>query len=118
MAHVLPGIRRPSGRQVAWAQKAVYKQGTLTYVAYVNPFREMKEVTLLPTMLEWTPGTGGMALRREVIARVGGFDESIQLDDLEFCMRFAIDGGWAIRVVPEILYDVNVSHRQCFKRRQ
>jgi GT2 family glycosyltransferase len=57
-------------------------------------------------MLNWTPGTSGLMIRRAVFGSIGVFDsKSGSADDLEFTMRFAEAGRWKIHVEPQVLVE-------------
>ncbi|MDB5352379.1 MAG: glycosyl transferase [Planctomycetota bacterium] len=102
---VLSGDR---GIGMAWGRKGIWDQKTdaLKSVAFVNPFRRARTGRLLPTMLTWTPGLGGLAIRREVFDAIGRLDTEQNIGDLDWTIRFAVRGSWTVRVLDEVTYDV------------
>jgi len=94
---------------IAWGWKGIFdRQGRMYSVAFVDPFRRRGIRELLPLMLVWTPGIGGMVIRREAVSAIGGLDPEVQnLADLDFGLRFALNGGWRTFVVEKLLYEVH-----------
>jgi len=92
---------------IAWGWKGIHDEtGRLRSVAFVDPFRRQGIRTLLPLMLTWTPGAGGMLVRRDVFNIIGLFDPELSnLADVDFGVRFALAGRWGVSVVQEVLYD-------------
>jgi glycosyltransferase involved in cell wall biosynthesis len=93
---------------MAWGRKGIWDHatGSLQSVAFVNPFRRAGTDRLLPTMLIWTPGLGGLAIRREVFDELGPLDAELSMGDLDLAIRFAACGRWKVHVVEEVTYDI------------
>lgn len=96
------------GVGMAWGRKGIWDHatGSLRSVAFVDPFRRAGTDRLLPTMLTWTPGLGGLAVRREVFDELGPLDAGLSMGDLDLAIRFAACGRWKVRVVEEVTYDI------------
>ena len=108
-AELLHGVLSADrGIGLAWGRKAIrdHKTDALKSVAFVDPFRRAGTDSLLPTMLTWTPGTGGLAVRREVFDAIGRLDTRQNISDLDWTIRFAVRGSWTVRVLAEVTYDV------------
>jgi N-acetylglucosaminyl-diphospho-decaprenol L-rhamnosyltransferase len=60
-----------------------------------------REVGAAPERIDWCSGAS-MMVRREVLERVGGFDEAFFLyfEEIDLCLRMK-DGGWESWCVPE-----------------
>ncbi|MBX6312967.1 MAG: glycosyltransferase family 2 protein [Isosphaeraceae bacterium] len=96
------------GIGMAWGRKGIWDHatGSLQSVAFVDPFRRAGTDRLLPMMLTWTPGLGGLAVRREVFDTLGPLDAELSMGDLDLAIRFAACGRWKVQVVDEVTYDI------------
>jgi len=94
---------------MAWPFKALHLATGETYaVVRSRPFRKGYPKSLVPIMTWWTPGWGGVMVRRAVFDQIGLCDADVShMFDRDLPLRFAVSAKWTVRVVPEVLYDVH-----------
>jgi glycosyltransferase involved in cell wall biosynthesis len=61
-----------------------------------------------PLALSYAPGANGLAFRRAVVERIGGFDEALpRMDDYDFTLRFLAAESWSLDVLPIVTMNVH-----------
>ncbi len=107
---LLSAIETP-GIGMAWGYKALWRQEKMISVAFVSSLNKVRPENRVAVLLGWTPGTGGLCFRREVFDSLGGFDSSLgPFEDLDFTLRFGLEGKWGFKALSTITYDCHVSH--------
>lgn len=103
---LISALRAKPRAGMAWGRIRAHREADgSSAIMYRDPFHGHTE-SLMPTMLQWTPGATGLMLRSEVFEKVGLMDTEVGgLADLEFTIRFAGNGQFGIAYVPEILMD-------------
>jgi glycosyltransferase involved in cell wall biosynthesis len=82
-------------------------------------FSERLPILWFPPHVPFT-GAGCLAMHRALFERLGGFDESVILEDLDFCIRVQAQGA-SIELVPDALLHYRYRHtiggifRQAFR---
>lgn len=94
---------------LAWSWSRIhFADKRPSQIAYRDRFNDNYEL-LIPVMLNWTPGAGGMMIRTEVVQIIGPMDRCLwNWCDLEFTIRFANAQRWKVFVCPEVLYHYNI----------
>jgi cellulose synthase/poly-beta-1,6-N-acetylglucosamine synthase-like glycosyltransferase len=65
--------------------------------------------------------TGNVAFRRELLERIGGFDESLsEAEDADLCWRMQLETHYRIKLVPEavVVHRMDVSPRGVFRQKR
>jgi glycosyltransferase involved in cell wall biosynthesis len=91
---------------MAWSYKNVLdRQGQLVEVEKRD---RLTSEPAFPLALSYAPGANGLAIRKEVIDRIGGFDEAMpRMDDYEFTLRFLMEESWELAVLPVVTMNVH-----------
>lgn len=100
---------------MVWGQNAILNgKGQLLSVAFRFPFKNSNIQS--EALLDWTPGTSGLMIRRSVFLEIGYFDEKAwSIADLDFTYRFAINSKYQVGYVPKIVIDY-VAHESNLSR--
>jgi glycosyltransferase involved in cell wall biosynthesis len=91
---------------LAWSWKNLLdRDGNLSSVERRD---RLENEPRLPLALVYAPGANGLAMRRSVFERLGGFDEALpRMDDYELALRFAQLVEWELAVLPLVTMNVH-----------